>query len=152
MRRLQVSPGRQNTQTSFLERVINNGTEMNIKQLAGLVLFGFIMVWGCKKLYSPHASSTSNSFLVIEGVIAAGNDSTIIDLSRTIQLTDTIKHKPELGAKVTVDDSQGATYSLTELDSGRYAAPSLNLDNSHKFRLFFFSFVGLVFFSVFVPV
>jgi len=125
---------------------------MNIKQLAGLVLFGFTMVWGCKKLYSPHASSTSNSFLVIEGVIAAGNDSTIIDLSRTIQLTDTIKHKPELGAKVTVDDSQGATYSLTELDSGRYAAPSLNLDNSHKYRLNINTTDGQAYTSDYVPV
>jgi len=128
------------------------GSDMNIKQLTGLILLGSTIVWGCKKFYSPHVVSSSNSFLVVEGVIAAGNDSTIINLSRTVQLVDTVKHKPEVGAKVTIDDGQGATYTLPEVDTGRYAAPPLNLDNTHKYRLNINTTDGQTYASDYVPV
>ncbi|MGZ3889354.1 MAG: DUF4249 domain-containing protein [Mucilaginibacter sp.] len=126
--------------------------EMNIKQIGVVVLLGSTIAWGCKKLYSPRASSITNSFLVVEGVITAGDDSTIFNLGRTVQLTDTIKHRPEVGAKVTVDDGQGAVYSLTEVDTGRYAAAPLHLDNTHKYRLNISTTDGQTYASDYVPV
>jgi hypothetical protein len=89
---------------------------------------------------------------VVEGVIAAGSDSTIINLSRTVQLTTANTHKPEIGAKVTVDDQQGVSYPLSEADSGRYAAQPLNLDNSHKYRLDITTTDGQTYLSDYVPV
>jgi hypothetical protein len=107
---------------------------------------------GCKKYYAPHATSTDNSFLVIEGVIAAGSDSTVINLSRTVQLTSTSTNKAETGAKVSVDDQQGAKYTLSEVNSGRYAAPPLNLDVSHQYRLNITTTDGQTYVSDYVPV
>ena len=126
--------------------------DMNIKQLSGIVLLGGTMVWGCKKPYTPNAISSANSYLVVEGIIAAGQDSTIINIKRTVQLTSTSTNNPEAGAKVSVDDQQGTSYLLTEVDSGKYAAPSLNLDNSHKYRLNITTAGGQTYVSDYVPV
>lgn len=125
---------------------------MNIKQLTGMVLLGGTIVWGCKKPYTPNAISAADSYLVVEGTIAAGQDSTIINLKRTVQLTSTNTNKPETGAKVSVDDQQGTNYNLSEVDSGKYAAPSLNLDNSHKYRLNITTADGQTYVSDYVPV
>ncbi|MBS1532434.1 MAG: DUF4249 domain-containing protein [Bacteroidetes bacterium] len=125
---------------------------MNRKQLAKLILLGVAVGWGCKKHYTPKAVSTANSYLVVEGMIAAGSDSTIITLSRTVQLTSTSVHKPEAGAKIAVDDQQGGSYPLPEVDSGKYAAPPLNLDNSHKYRLDITTADGQTYVSDYVPV
>jgi len=126
--------------------------EMDIKQLTGMILLGGTMAWGCKKSYTPNAISAANSYLVVEGVIAPGPDSTIINLKRTVQLTSTSTHKPETGAKVSVDDQQGTSYSLSEVDSGRYAVPPLNLDISHKYRLNITTTDGQTYLSDYVPV
>jgi hypothetical protein len=126
--------------------------QMNIKRLTGIVLLGGSAIYGCKKPYSPSVLSSSNNYLVVEGVIAAGNDSTVINLTRTVQLTNTSTTNPELGAKVTVDDGQGANYILSETDSGRYSAPSLNLNTSHKYRLNITTTDGQTYSSDYVPV
>ena len=91
----------------------------------------------CKKPYNPPASSSPNSFLVVEGVINAGNDSTVIKLSRTVKLTDKITTNPVLGATVTVEGEQGSSYNLYDYyTNGHYNSFSgLNLPASQKYRL-----------------
>jgi len=125
---------------------------MNITRLTGTVLLGAAVVWGCKKPFAPGVVGSSNSYLVVEGVIAAGNDSTIINLSRTVQLTNISTTSPELGAKVAVDDGQGMSHALTEAGNGRYASPPLNLDKSHKYRLNIATTDGQTYVSDYVPV
>jgi len=126
--------------------------EKNMKLSTGLSILAITFTYGCKKLYAPPAITADNNYLVVEGVIAAGQDSTIINLSRTVQLSGVNSHKRELGAKVSVGDEQGANYSLSEVDSGKYAAPPLNLDNSHKYRLNITTTDGQIYSSDYVPV
>lgn len=109
--------------------------EMNIKQLTKIAALSMAMAYGCKKHYNPPAITGSNNYLVIEGLIAAGQDSTIINLSRTVNLASQTTNSPELNATVTVEGDQGVTYTLPMTDSGKYAAAPLNLDNTHKYRL-----------------
>jgi hypothetical protein len=61
-----------------------------------------------------------NSYLVVEGLIAAGRDSTVINLSRSVQLSNVNTRNPEAGAKIMVEDRQGASYILPEVYTGRY--------------------------------
>jgi len=89
----------------------------------------------CKKPYAPTIVSTDNHYLVVEGVINSGADSTFITLNRTVKLSDSVNHTAELGARVTVEGDQGAVYPLVEMGSGVYASAGLNLDNSHKYHL-----------------
>src|ERR1700742_2694568 len=91
----------------------------------------------CKKPYSPPASSTPNSYLVVEGIINSGNDSTVIILSKTVQLTSKTIYNPVLGATVTVEGEQNGVYYLIDnTNSGHYRSLySLNLSPSQKYRL-----------------
>jgi hypothetical protein len=92
---------------------------------------------GCRKPYSPPASSTPDSYLVVEGVINSGNDSTVIVLSKTVRLTSKTTNNPVLGATVAVEGEQSGVYNLSDNTSnGHYTSPgSLNLSPSQKYRL-----------------
>ncbi|HWD90134.1 MAG TPA: DUF4249 domain-containing protein [Mucilaginibacter sp.] len=114
---------------------MEEGADMTIKQLTSVILMGTAIIWGCKKHYTPKAVSATNSYLVVEGVIVAGGDSTIINLSRTVNLASQVTNSPELNATVIVEGDQGVSYTIPAIDSGKYASAALNLDNTHKYRL-----------------
>jgi len=99
-----------------------------------ILLLILIMV-GCKKPYNPLVISTDNSFLVVEGLINTGQDSTSIKLSRTVKLSSTNTTKPELNAVVTVEGDQNSNYALPEAGNGIYSSPPLNLSLAAKYRL-----------------
>lgn len=90
---------------------------------------------GCKKPYNPQIIAMPGNYLVVEGVINSSSDSTIIKLSRTVNLTNKIATNPESQAAVTVESDQNTIYSLSETTSGQYVSAGLNLDNTHKYRL-----------------
>jgi hypothetical protein len=100
-----------------------------------LLVLAFATSTACKKPYNPPISSTTGNYLVVEGVINSGSDSTIIKLSRTVKLTTNNAINPELGATVAVQGDQNLSYRLTEKGNGIYSCPGLNLDNTHKYRL-----------------
>ena len=90
----------------------------------------------CKKPYYPPASSTSDSYLVVEGVINSGNDSTIIKLSKTVKLNSGTTTNPLLGATVTVESDQNASFPLIDVTGmGAYSSGPLNLTAGPKYRL-----------------
>ena len=77
-----------------------------------------VAVASCRKPYDPPAIKSTNGYLVVEGVVNAGTDSTIIKLSRTVRLSNKSVVNPETGATVTVESNQGATYPLVEISAG----------------------------------
>lgn len=89
----------------------------------------------CKKPYLPHVVDASVNYLVVQGVVNAGSDSTFIRLSRTVKLSGQTKAAPETNAVVNVESDNGVTYPLIEQANGQYISPGLNLDASHKYRL-----------------
>jgi hypothetical protein len=95
----------------------------------------FLSIAGCKKPYNPPAISSPGSYLVVEGIINSGSDSTFIKLSRTVNLNSKTTVNPELHAIVTVQGDQNMSYPLTETGKGNYVCAGLNLDNTHKYRL-----------------
>ena len=95
-----------------------------------------LLTAGCKKAFVPAGALANDSkYLVVDGVINSGNDSTFIRLSRTKKFDTVINITNETGAQVTVESDAGVTFPLTEIKSGIYATGGLNLDNSHKYRL-----------------
>lgn len=95
----------------------------------------FVSVLRCKKPYAPPVVSSAASYLVVEGSINSGSDSTFIKLGRTVKLSDKIGSMPELNAVLTIEGDQNASYPLIEKGHGYYACAGLNLDNTHKYRL-----------------
>ncbi|MDO3626643.1 DUF4249 domain-containing protein [Mucilaginibacter sp. BT774] len=107
---------------------------MKYLYLYALVLLTIVTV-SCKKPYNPKLPSLQSNYLVVEGVINSGQDSTVIRLSRTVALTESIKAIPEQNAQLTIESDQNATYPLQELGNGTYVSYSLNLPVSNKYRL-----------------
>jgi len=89
----------------------------------------------CKKPYNPPVPTIATGYLVVEGVINSGPDSTFIKLSRTVSIQTKNSINPELHAAVSVQGDQGFSYALTEAGNGNYVCAGLNLDNTHSYRL-----------------
>ncbi|HEY2580602.1 MAG TPA: DUF4249 domain-containing protein [Mucilaginibacter sp.] len=102
---------------------------------ASYLLVLIICMIGCKKPYNPPVIASSMNYLVVEGVINAGSDSTVIKLSRTVNLSSNNTKNPERGAILTVESDQNSVYPLTETKPGYYKVSGLNLDTTRKYRL-----------------
>ncbi|MFD0795165.1 DUF4249 domain-containing protein [Mucilaginibacter litoreus] len=99
-----------------------------------LLVVAFVFIT-CKKPFDPTVQAQAKSYLVVEGLINTGNDSTIIKVSRTVNVPDSTRVKAETGAKVRVIDDAGNNYALTEADAGRYVVGPLSLSPNHKYSL-----------------
>ena len=94
------------------------------------------LVYGCKEKFLPEVKEVNVSYLVVEGLINTGADSTIFNISRTFKLNNKAVVAPEKAALVQVENEGGTTYVLPEtIKSGKYGRPSLNLDPAKKYRL-----------------
>jgi hypothetical protein len=118
-----------------------------------IALFIVLIAVGCKKPFIPQEiKSGANRYLVIEGVINSGSDSTFIKITRT-QKVDTIHTvNPETNATVSVESDANSNFKLTEITAGTYAAPPINLDGAHKYRLRIITSDRREYVSDFVPV
>jgi hypothetical protein len=106
----------------------------------------------CKQPYTPPTGKENNSFLVINGYLNAGSDSTIITLSRTRSLADMTFSNPELHAQVAVWGAFGEQYNFTEAPNGRYTNPGLNMNIKETYRLQILSNNGKKYLSDNIPV
>jgi len=107
----------------------------------------------CRKPYNPSVISSPASYLVVEGVINSGQDSTIVRISKTVSLAGTTTVNPMLGATVNVESDQQNTYPLIDNNSnGYYGAAPLNLSASQKYRLRIVTAEGKQYLSDFVAV
>ena len=106
---------------------------------------------GCTRPYAPPPIKAVTGYLVVEGVIDAGNDSTKFLLSRTVNLTAS-SSAPVTGAQVTVEGSDNSSHPLINTTAGTYMAPPLNLDQTKTYRLHIKTTTGEDYVSDYVPV
>jgi hypothetical protein len=126
---------------------------MKISLLKKCLFIGAIFYFdGCKEVYIPPAITANNNFLVVDGFINYGQDSTIIRLSRSRSLIDTIRTVPELNAQVTVEGQGSEIYPLNEVGNGEYGIDQLNLNIHQLYRIRITTNTGEQYLSDFVPV
>jgi len=89
----------------------------------------------CKKPYNPKIVNAPNNYLVVEGVINNGSDSTIVRLSKTVNISGNVSTSGVSNCAVSVEAEGGAVYTLNPQGNGFYALPSLSLDAAKKYRL-----------------
>lgn len=101
-----------------------------------LYLLFAIMAFACKEKYTlpPNVTGKQN-FLVVEGYINVGQDTTFIRLTRTRGLNDSADLKPESGANLAVESDAGGSYQLTEQGNGYYYTPFIAGSSDQKYRL-----------------
>lgn len=110
-----------------------------------LILFSvFLMLvaglFSCRKPYNPPIISSDQSYLVVDGVINSGNDSTFIMLRRTVKLNSTLKNDAEQGARITIESDKNDIYQLQQTAiAGQYLVTGLNLPTDRNYRLHIFT-------------
>ncbi len=92
------------------------------------------LLFACKEKYVSPYSPPAAGYLVVEGNINNGQDSTIITLSRSGALNDNTIHL-EQGAIVKVEGEDKTFFDLKENTAGHYTKESLNLNPSKKYRI-----------------
>lgn len=122
-----------------------------MKYLHIFALFiSLLYIISCKESYAPEVTTVNANYLVVEGFINTGTDSTIIKLSRTVLVNNKTVAKPELTATVTVESDGNISYPLKDLGNGTYAAIGLNLDKTKKHRIRIKTLKGTTYVSDFV--
>ncbi len=104
----------------------------------------------CKEAYDPPVISTNQAYLVVEGFINSGTDSTVFTLSHTFKLSDTARATPELKAHVSVEGNDNSVHPLGEMGNGNYGA-ALSLNAALQYRLHILTSAGKEYRSDFVP-
>jgi hypothetical protein len=97
-----------------------------------------LIIFTCKKPYSPTIVSSNQAYFVVEGVINSGTDSTVITLSRSVKLNGNV-NSPETGARVMVESDKKDQFTLTETVPGSYVIVGLNLPTDRNYRLHIFT-------------
>ena len=88
----------------------------------------------CKQVYNPPAIGQNTGFLVVDGSLHVGQDSSVIKLSRTRNL-DSLSPVPELLSNVVVMAPSGQSYPLVEQSGGRYVTDHLDLNYNDVYQL-----------------
>ena len=100
---------------------------------AGLLAALLLLVSSCVDRFQPDVVSTSQRYLVVDGLINLRGVTTV-QLSRTRSLS-TPTPLLETKATVTIRDDVGTSYPLTEQAPGTYASAALTLDASRRYQL-----------------
>jgi hypothetical protein len=106
-----------------------------MKRTVVLVLVVVTAFVGCRQRYDPDIKSLEQTFLVVEGNLNAGGDSTVLRLTRTFKLDAASTPKTENNAQLTVEGKDNTTRSLTGRGNGYYVSLNLNLILNNEYRL-----------------
>ncbi|MBS1521552.1 MAG: DUF4249 domain-containing protein [Bacteroidetes bacterium] len=98
-----------------------------------------LILFSCRKPYSPLVISSNQSYLVVDGMINSGNDSTFIYLRRTVKLNSALHDDAEQGARITIESDKNDIYTLQETAAGQYLVTGLNLPTDRDYRLHIFT-------------
>ena len=107
---------------------------MKIK-LCILIIIVCSVALSCKEKFEPPAVKGSHNFLVVDGFLNSGGDSSVILLSRTRNLGDTVTAIPELNAGMQLETDGGVVAFAANLGGGEYLFPALALPTSQNYRL-----------------
>lgn len=117
------------------------------------MLIMILTEWQCKQTYNPPQIKSASGYLVVDGFMDAGGDSTVIRLSRTQNLSDSLyTFPPEKGALINIVGQNGEIYPLNELIDGKYFSAPLQLNQNEMYSLKILRSNGEEYQSDYVPV
>jgi hypothetical protein len=117
-----------------------------------MLILTLVQLTSCRELYEPILKPGNSGFLVVDGIIINGKDKTIVSLTRTTGLHDSITTVYEQNAIVELQGEDSSAYFLTEESEGQYTTDSLNLNSGKSYRLKIRTADGNLYMSDFVPV
>ncbi|MFI5151788.1 MAG: DUF4249 domain-containing protein [Chitinophagales bacterium] len=110
--------------------------QRQLKRTKYNILVGISIMWFCcKEPYLPPEIANTKNYLVVDGTLHIGSDSTYIMLSRTRSLQDSVPNIPELNAQVEVIGQNGEQYPLIPMGNGVYATDYIGLKANERCQL-----------------
>jgi len=102
-----------------------------------MALLGLLLplVSSCLQPFNPPEIGGGRGFLVVDGYLDTGGDTTTIRLTRTQNLTDTELPPAESGAQVSIEENRGVSFRLTEAGRGRYLLTNALRPDEGQYRL-----------------
>ncbi len=89
----------------------------------------------CIRTFTAPEGAVSQNYLVVEGFINVGKDSTYVTLSRSNSLSDSQIVKYESGANVIIEGTNNTSFPLTEGSPGTYSCAPFNAVSNAQYRL-----------------
>ncbi|MCF0057481.1 DUF4249 domain-containing protein [Dyadobacter sp. CY356] len=111
-----------------------NRTKKYCLLTTGLIASLFVL-YSCVEPFSPPEINSDEQYLVIDGFLNVGADSSRIDLSHTQNASANEAVLNETGATITAEDDKGTTFSFSEKGNGTYLLPPQNFSKLSKYRL-----------------
>lgn len=102
--------------------------------IAGFLGFAFF-INACVEPFSPPEVNTDEGYLVIDGFLNIGTDTSRIELSHTQNANATTPVTRESSAAVSVEEENGVIYNFTESGNGSYFLPPQQFNKTSKYRL-----------------
>lgn len=101
------------------------------------ICIGLIFIHlSCKERYFPNVISSGIGYLVVEGVLNASHQPTIIKITRTQDLnTKAGQFQGETNAVVTVEGNDNSVKTLAMTEAGTYQNSNLDLSVNNEYRL-----------------
>jgi len=103
--------------TKYRQVRLPNAGQRNILYTALAIMF----FGSCIRTFTAPEGAVSQNYLVVEGFINVGSDSTYVTLSRSNSLSDSQIVKYESGANVIIEGTNNTSYPLTEGSPGMYS-------------------------------
>jgi hypothetical protein len=97
--------------------------------------FVLLSLIGCKDKFDIPLRETDKTLLVVEGTLRLGPESTVITVSKTVNVNEKVNFKPVLKARLTVEDKNGGSTILNEMGNGTYSYFNLGLAPGNEYRL-----------------
>ncbi|MCF2495167.1 DUF4249 domain-containing protein [Dyadobacter sp. CY22] len=102
---------------------------------SAVFLASILVIYGCIEPFSPPEVTNTESFLVVDGFLNVGSDTSRIALRNTQNTNDDTRPVVEGGARISVDAESGEKYEFEEKGQGVYLLPPVNFNMTTKYRL-----------------
>lgn len=112
---------------------VKKGSKILVIILAVFALMTFI--YGCIEPFSPPEVNSDERYLVVDGFLNVGNDTSKIELRHSQNTNETAAMIAETGAKLSVSGEKGEKYDFVETKNGMYILPPVNVSLSGKYHL-----------------
>jgi hypothetical protein len=94
-----------------------------------------LLLDSCVEPFSPPEINSDAQYLVVDGFLNIGSDSSRVNLSHTQNATATEAVLNETGAVITAEEETGAIFTFTEQGNGSYILPPQSFNSTGKYRL-----------------
>ncbi|MCF0053064.1 DUF4249 domain-containing protein [Dyadobacter sp. LJ53] len=111
-----------------------------------------LVIYGCIEPFSPPEVNNTERFLVVDGFLNVGSDTSRITLRNTQNTNDDTRPITEGAARISAEAESGETYNFEEKGEGVYVLPPVNFNMTTKYRLHIRRSNGSEYFSEYVSV